>query len=131
MTTDLRKKRILDTFIHILYLVFFSSLIFSFRAVTSISITAILFSGIFLTRSAFRAVLQNTKTHHLFLAGCFWFFLFQVISLLYTNDMQQGWNNVRIKTGVIITPLVVLVSFYLNADTRKKLFSHYCVILIA
>jgi len=130
MTTDLRKKRILNTFIHILYLVFFSSLIFSFRAVTSISITAILVSGIFLTRSAFSAVFQK-KTRHLFLAGCFLFFLLQVISLLYTNDMQQGWNNVRIKTGLIITPLAVLVSFYLNADTRKKLFSHYCLILIA
>jgi len=130
MTTDLRKKRILNTFIHILYLVFFSSLIFSFRAVTSISITTILFSGIFLTRSAFSVVFQK-KTHHLFLAGCFLFFLLQVISLLYTNDMQQGWNNVRIKTGLIITPLAVLVSFYLNAATRKKLFSHYCLILIA
>jgi hypothetical protein len=45
--------------------------------------------------------------------------------------MQQGWNNIRIKTGLMITPLAVLVSFYLNADTRKKLFSHYCLILIA
>jgi O-antigen ligase len=38
---------------------------------------------------------------------------------------------VRIKAGLLITPLAIFCSAYLTQDTRKKLFSHYCLVLAA
>ena len=128
MNTGLRKKRILNSFTHALYLLLFISLIFSFRAISSICIGAILLAGIVSNRLALPSLFQK-DSRKLFLAGCALLFLLQVVALLYTNDMQQGLNNVRIKAGLLITPLAICFSFYLNADTRKKLFSHYCLIL--
>jgi len=129
MNTKLRKKRIPDLFIHLLYLIFFTSLIFSFRAVSSISIGAILLAGITTNnRSAISSLLQK-NSRNLFLAGCILLFLLQIIAILYTNNMQTGWINMRIKTGLLITPLAICCTAYINTDTQKKLLSHYCLIL--
>ena len=129
MNTDHRKKEILNSFIHVLYLIFLTSLIFSFRAVSTMSIVAIFLAEVILNKSALPSVFKK-NIQHLFLAGCFLLFLLQVIALLYTKDMQGGWSNVRIKTGMLITPLTICVSPYITAKTRKKLLSHYCLVLI-
>ena len=128
MNTAYRKNGISSSFIHALYLIFFTSLIFSLRAVGSISIVAIFLAEILIDRSGLNSLFKkNIQT--LFLAGCFLFFLLQPVSLLYTNDTHEDWNNIRIKTGILITPLAIGVSSYITATTRKKLLSHYCLVL--
>src|SRR5688500_14986130 len=125
--TDRRQKKLFIAFFHFLWLLFLTSLIFSFRAVTSISIMAILITGIFRSKSLW-AIFEK-KSMSLFLSGCLMFFLLQISSLLYTDDLQQGLNNIRIKTGMLITPLAICLSSCLYMDNRKKLLLHYCLIL--
>ena len=128
MNIDQKKSGILNSFIYALYLLFFISLVFSFRAISSISIGVILLTGIITNRSALSSLFQK-NTRNLFLAGCALFFLLQVIAMLYTNNMPQGWINVRIKTGLLITPLAICCTGYITTETQKKLLSHYCLIL--
>ena len=113
---------------HALYLVFFASLIFSFRALSSISIALILLAGIISTRLA-SAPAFRTNYRAFFLIGCALFFLVQLLSLLYTRDIDEGWNNIRIKTGLLVTPLAVYLSFSLDATLLRRLLFQFCLLL--
>jgi O-antigen ligase len=128
MNTVHRKKQVLSWLVHVLYLVFLASLVLSFRAVSSITIVAIFLAEIILDKSALSCLFQK-DIQNLFLAGCFLLFLLQIIALLYTHDIHEGWSNIRIKTGLLITPLAIRISSYINAVTRKKLLSQYCLVL--
>ncbi|MEP7374660.1 MAG: O-antigen ligase family protein [Chitinophagaceae bacterium] len=128
MNTAHRKKEVLTPVIYVLYLVFLASLVLSFRAVSSITIVAIFLAEIILNRYALLSLCQK-DIQNLFLAGCFLLFLLQVIALVYTHDTQEGWSNIRIKTGLLITPLAIRISSYINVVTRKKLLSQYCLVL--
>src|SRR4030095_7152012 len=125
-TTFANKTFYLTT--HILYLFLFASLIFSLRALSSMSIAAILLTGMIANQFASAGVHKiNYKIY--FLVGCTLLFLLQVISLLYTKDINEGWNSVRIKTGLVITPLAIYLSRCLDSTLLKKLLMQYCLML--
>lgn len=130
MDNNIQKKRLLSAFIHILYLVFFTSMIFLFRGITSISLGTMFVGGILINGAAWPSFFQK-KSRNLFIAGCAFLFLLQLIALFYTNDIQEGWNNVRLKTGLLITALAVFLFSWLDMTMRKKLLSHYCLLLVA
>jgi len=129
MDKDIQKKIILNPFVQVLFLVFFASVIFSLRAVTSMSLGVMLLSGFLIKRSAGSSLLQK-KNKNLFLAGCALLFLLQFIALFYTNDRQAGWNNIRIKTGLLVTPFASFLFSSITITSTKKLLSHYCLILV-
>ena len=114
---------------HALFLLFLVSVIFSLRAISSISIAAILLTGI-ISRLFTKTRSFNSKYRVYFLAGCATLFLLQVIAIFYTKDTSEGWNSVRIKTGLMITPLAVYVSSWLDASMQRKLLYQYCVVLV-
>ena len=130
MDKDIQKKRILSAFIQVLYLIFFTSIIFSFRGITSISLGIMLVGSILIKKPVWSSLFQK-KNQNLFLRGCAFLFLLQLIALFYTNDTQEGWNNVRLKTGLLITPLAIFLFSWLDMTMRKKLLSHYCLVLVA
>jgi len=130
MNTVHRKKEVLSWLVHVLYLVFLASLVLSFRAVSSITIVVIFLAEIILDRPVLSFLFQK-DIQNLFLAGCFLLFLLQIIALFYTHNTQEGWSNIRIKTGLLITPLAIRISTYVTATTRKKLLSQYCLVLAA
>lgn len=111
-----------------LYLIFFTSLICSFRAVSSISIGLILVTGIIKNKLEL-GFFFHSNVKNRFLAGCILFYLLYWASLLYTHNMHEGWSDIRLKSGLLFTPLAVCCSNYINADTRKKLLPLYCIIL--
>ena len=129
MNTDHQKKEVLNSCIYVLYLIFLSSLVFAFRAVSSMAIVAIFIAEIILNRSALTSLFQKNIQTPL-LAGYFVLFLLQLIALFYTNNTQEGWSNIRIKTGLVITPLAIAISSFINGTTRKRLLSHYCLVLV-
>lgn len=129
MNTGLSKNKTLNSLNYILYLIFLISLIFSSRAVSSITIGVIFLTGIiFSNRVAFLSLFKKNN-RNLFLAACILLFLLQVIGLLYTKNTQQELVEVRIKAGLLITPLAVFFSGFSNTEIRKKLFAHYCLVL--
>lgn len=128
MNTYLRKNKIPGSFTYILYLVFFTSLVFSLRGVSSVSIVAILLIAIITGKPALPS-LSRKNIPIIFLAGCILLFLLQVLALLYTDNMQQGWTHVRVKAGLMVTPLAILCSTFINPDIRNRLLSHYCLVL--
>ena len=128
MNTDHKKKEIAGLLLHVLYLIFMTSIVFSSRAISSISIVAIFIAQLIINKPAIFPPFKS-KFQLLFLSGCILLFLLQLVALLYTNDTQKGWSNIRIKTGLLITPLALFTSSFITATTREKLLSHYCIVL--
>ncbi len=127
-TTSINRTLYLTTYI--LYLLLFVSLVFSLRAVSSLSVAAILLTGIIANRIRASVPFQkNFRTW--FLVSCTLLFLLQIVSMLYTKDVSEGWNNVRIKTGLVVTPLAVYLSLWRDTTLLKNLLFAYCLVLTA
>lgn len=130
MNTYLKKNNIPASFTYFLYLVFLASLVLSLRAVSSITIVAIVLVAIIAGKPTSFS-LAKKDARFIFLAGCILLFLLQIIALLYTDNRQQGWTHVRIKAGLVVTPLAILCSSFINQSKRNRLLSHYCLVLAA
>ena len=117
-------------FTEILYIIFFVSLICAFRAITSICTGLILVTGIIQRKSSIQSLFTGNPRIQ-FAAGCILFFLLQIISLLYTHDIHEGWNDIRIKSGLVFLPLAILCIGDITRETIKKLLFYYCILLFA
>ncbi len=129
MRPGLTKKNTLFIFIHILYLFFFTSIIFSFRAVSSISIAAILLTG-FITLQWPTSHISAKKSMIFFLSGCVICFLLTIVSLLYTNNSDNGWSHVRLKTGLLVIPLAAFFTTSFIRLHKQQLLLHFTTILL-
>src|SRR6478672_687006 len=122
--------RTINDLLFVLYLAFFVSLIFAFRAVSSISVALLIVSGIIKNRVGHKGFFnQNLMNPLVFF--CVLLFLLQFVSLLYTNDMAQGWKNIRLKSALVVIPLSLCCCDYINEATRRKLLKWYCLILFS
>src|SRR5678816_3233849 len=93
--------RIINGLLFVLYLAFFVSLVFAFRAITSISIALILIAGLVKNRIEQKRFFNRNLVNPLVIF-CGLLLILQFISLLYTNDLDQGWKNIRLKSGLVI-----------------------------
>ena len=64
-----------------------------------------------------------------FVIGCAILLLLSIIAILYTNDAREGWNSVRIKTGLLFTPLAVYFAPVPVTNLLRRLLFHYSLIL--
>ncbi len=123
--TNTRK---INDLLFVLYLAFFVSLIFAFRAVSSISVALLLITGIVKNRIERKSFFSYNLNNPV-LIFCSLLFLLQFVSLLYTNDMEQGWKNIRLKSALVIIPLCLCCCDYIREPTRRKLLKWYSLIL--
>jgi O-antigen ligase len=120
--------RVFNDLLFVLYLAFFVSLVFAFRAVSSISIALLLVAGLIKNRIEQKS-LFNRNIVNPFAIFCGLLLLLQFVSLLYTTDIEQGWKNIRLKSALAIIPLSLCCCDYVNGTTRQKLLKWYCLIL--
>ena len=125
----MQSPKALSLIIQALYLGLFISLTCSFRAITSIVIVLLLIAGLAKnwteTKTLFNQNLKNT-----FLYGCVLFFLIHFIALLCTGNKQEGWLDLQVRIGMVLTPLAVCCTNFINEAKRKKL-SHYFIVIVA
>jgi O-antigen ligase len=113
---------------YFLYLIFFASLICSFRAISSISILLMFATGIAKNKLEIKSFLHKNVKNPFFIC-CVLLFFIHVAALAYTSDLQKGWHYVQLASGLVFVPLAVCCTNYINANTRSKLLSHYCLVL--
>src|SRR5690349_2163196 len=117
--------RVINNLLFALYLAFFVSLVFAFRAISSASIALLLIAGIIKNRIE-KKTFFNQNLGNPLLIFCGLLFLIQFIALLYTNDLHQGWKNIRLGSALVIIPLSVCCCDFINEITRRKLLKGYC-----
>jgi O-antigen ligase len=119
----------LDTAIFWVYVIFFLTIICSFRGITSIAIGLIIVLG--LARNKLQTGLLFNK--HLlspFLCSCIALFLLECLSMMYTKDQQIGLKHVRIESGLLLVPLAVYsTGNFLNRERRKELMAWFTILL--
>ncbi len=128
MLSGPKENRVMTIVMHLLFVVFLLGLVFSFRAVSSISTGLLLIVGIIKNRIEGKPWMAS-QWKNLFIFGCIAYFVIQLLSMIYTQDTQEGWRHIRIKTGIVIIPLAIACTGYLNDHTRKRLVSYYCLLL--
>jgi O-antigen ligase len=118
----------LSGLIFVLYLAFFVSLIFSFRAISSISIGSILIAG-FIKNEIEQKTFFNPQLKTALFILCCLMFLLQLASLLYTNNIHEGWKNIQLKSAIILIPLTFYCCTYIDESVRQKILKWFCIIL--
>ncbi len=113
------------------YILFFTGLIFSFRAVSSISTGLLILAGIFYNKQE-NGTYLNKSIKDLFLFACLAFFLFQFVAFLFSDfNIAEGRRQVVLKTGMVLVPLAVCCTGPINAAFMKRLMTAYSLILVA
>lgn len=130
LKSNQKSSGILLILLYLWYLLFFISMIFSFRAYSSISIALILVTGMIKNKIDYGYLVQK-NTGALFITGCILFYLLQFTALLHSSNMAEGWNHIRLKSALLFVPLAVAGINFLNAANIKKLMSLYSVTLLA
>lgn len=124
MTQAPTPQKAISIFIQAAYLAFITSFIFSFRAITSISIAIILIGEII--NISLAAVREIKQPFFILLVA---FYVLQFVALFYTTDTHEGWNNIRLKSGLIFIPLAMYSSYDMPDAVRKRLIRGYCIVL--
>lgn len=122
-------KNNLNHFLLFLYMAFLASIVFSFRAISSISIGLILITSLFrYTRIIGSHFPQKALTF--FLIGCCLLFLIQCIALTYTHNIWSGIHLLERDSGLIFIPLAVFCSnSFLTIGRYRKLSFYFAGIL--
>jgi len=122
------KNKFLSAVLFILYLVFFVSLIFSFRAISSISIPLILTTGLIKNKTE-KGSFFNPRLKNPLIIFCCLLFSLQLISLSHTNEIHLAWRNMFLNSLIIIVPLSLFCCDYIDETTRQKILKWYCIFL--
>jgi O-antigen ligase len=122
----------LDYFLFGIYFIFFVSIIFSFRAVSSISIGLILMIGLFRNRKISNGFADN-NSFYLFLIGCGLLFILQSLSLLFTKNFAESIKLLQRSSGLIFIPAAVFASHkFLTPERNRELVFYFgCILSIA
>ena len=117
-------------FLFLLYVIFVSSVILSFRAVTSISIGCIAVTGLIKNRIDTSRVFNRNLRNPFFISCCLLFAL-EIVSVAYSENKGQAWRNVWGKSLLIVVPFCLCCCDYIMETTRQKIMKWYCLDLFA
>ena len=128
-------KRIQGTYLLLLsrlyelvMIVFFISVIFSFRFFASISLIVMAAFALLHYRLS-EGGWWNRKFVNFFNAGCFLYFIVQGLALLYTHNTKQGIFIEQVNLGLIAIPIAVFYSQLVRGNNYGMLMKWYILIL--
>ena len=119
-----------DLVLYILYLSLFVSMIGCFRAVSSICTGLLLLAGLFKNKLDTGSWL-SARLYNPFLLACGFFYLLQVLSLLYTPDFNEALKNAQIKSGLVFIPLALCCSYFTTIQVWERLMKYYVWVMAA
>jgi len=119
-----------DLLLFLLYVVFISSIILSFRAITSITLGCIAVTGLTKNRFDTGHVFSRSLVNPFFICCCL-LFAVQMVSVAYSEDKIQAWRNVWGKSLLVMVPFCLLCCDYIKQATRQKIMKWYCLVLFA
>ena len=129
MNLAFKKIQARISFTEIGYLIFFISLVCAFRAITCISIVLLVIAGMIEKRFTLRTLLSRHPANE-FALLCSLFLLLQIFSLVYTHNMQAGWTDLQLKSGLVFLPFAVICTGPLKREVIEKLLWYYCIVLL-
>ncbi|TMI85811.1 MAG: O-antigen ligase family protein [Bacteroidetes bacterium] len=114
----------------LLFVIFVSSIILSFRAVTSISLGFIAVTGLIKNRIDNGNFFNRNLSNPFFISCCLLFAL-EIVSVVYSENRVHAWRNVWGKSLIIVVPFCLCCCDYIMETTRQKIMKWYCLVLFA
>ena len=136
MATAIKKSPLLEGLYWAGFIVFLTSIVFSWRAVTSVSLCLVILLGVaersFIFRRGRKGGTEGAKRSFspdgLFVIAAFGYLLIQVLMTLVSNDptLQQ----LQTKAAVPAIPLAIYLSSFINTERGAVLFHALAILLI-
>lgn len=123
-------KASLSSLLMFWYIIFFTGLIFHFRAVSSISTGLLLFTGVLYNKSL-TGSFMNKKFWNPVLISCLIYFLYVSVVVLLKDDAITAQRHIELKSALVLVPIVLSCCSFLNAEKIKKLILYYVLLLAA
>ena len=117
-----------DLLLFVLYVIFASSVILAFRAITSISLGCIAVTGLIKTRIEKGHIFNRSLLNPFFILCCL-LFAVQMVSVAFSANKVEAWINVWGKSLVVIVPFCLFCCDYITGITRQQIMKWYCVVL--
>jgi O-antigen ligase len=114
---------------HIFSIALLASMVFSLRAVSSISIALLILTAIADNKLNKGYYLPKTLLTPL-LAGCILFYSLLLIALPQTGNTAEAWRHIILKSGLLFIPAAVGASDFFNEKNRNQLLHVYMVLLL-
>lgn len=114
---------------HIFYIALLASMVFSLRAVSSLSLALLILTAMADNKLNKGYYLPKTLLSPL-LAGCILFYALQLIALPQTNNTDEAWRHIILKSGLIFIPVAVGASDFLHEKNRNRLLHVFIVLLL-
>lgn len=124
------RSKHLDLLLFLWYIIFFISVVFFFRAISSIFIGLILATGLIKNKIDTGSWLSNDLLNP-FLATCLLFYLIQVIPVISGPNLRDGIPIIQMKSALFLIPIALSCCKYINESNRNKLMKYYVWILAA
>jgi O-antigen ligase len=121
--------KILDHVYFWLAIVFLASLIFDIRFIVSVS-TILLMGNAVLYHRVESGRWWNKSFLNWFTLGCFLYFFFQMLSLLFAKDIHNGILQWQTNLGLIALPVAVFYSSAVNRKSWGGMMKWYIIILL-
>jgi O-antigen ligase len=119
----------LDSILFATFVIFLVSIVFSLRAVSSISIGLILLTGI-IKKERVRIFIPSNKWELLFLIGCVLLFLVECFSSLYSKHIENTLRILQMNSCLVFIPLaMVMTRNFFSEERKRKLIFYFAVIL--
>jgi O-antigen ligase len=122
--------KILNRLYEWLAILFFISVIFSFRIFVSISLIGMLVIALVYFRLD-RGKWGNKSFMNFFTLGCFLYFIIQGMALFYTHNTKAGWFIQQVNLGMIAIPIAVFYSNLVSKGNYGKMMKWYSWILFS
>lgn len=120
----------MDLFLLLLHIVFLTSIVCCFRAVSSMAIGLLLLAGLVKNKQDGGNWL-NKHCRNPFLIGCCLFYLVQLAGLLYTNNPGESIKEMQIKSALFFVPLALCCCNFLNANVFERIMQYFTWIIAA
>ena len=121
-------SKYLPGLLYFFYIFFLASVICTWNAITSMSIGLIFITGL-VRKKLDGEKLFNKRDIPSFSIGCALLFLLQFTSLLYTENLKEGFENIQLKSALIFVPMALHFSDFLGNSSFKKLMKYFIAIL--
>lgn len=129
MTVQPGKGSLLNTLLSVWVLLFFTGMIFHFRAVSSISTGLLLITGLICYQKKTVSLLFRSPFSP-FLISCFLYYLYTVINLLVKDNTAVIQSQFEMKSALFLVPVAISCTGFVGAKQLRRLMKYFVLILL-
>jgi O-antigen ligase len=129
MTVQSGKASFLKTLLSVWVLLFFTGMIFHFRAVSSISTGLLLITGLICYQKKMLSLLFRSQFSP-FLLACFLYYVYTGFNLLVKDNSAVLQSQFEMKSALVLVPVAISCTGFMGVIQLRRLMKYFVLILL-